>query len=156
MSPAFFWSSYSCWHYANDIESYSSLEYFFSSSFPLKEPWLALISCCLTAWSDQQRQPSNSVSNLLLIHWVKKACTVSKSFLYLSGWALTVVTSVETFHTWCHSAGIKLLILDQGLSVNIPWHIWQHTFPSSMPSSLCHMQTSAKLSWLLMQLHWKG
>ena len=49
MSPIFFWSSYNCWHCAVDIESYSSLEYFFNSIFPLKVPWLVLVFCHLAS-----------------------------------------------------------------------------------------------------------
>ena len=47
MVMAFFWSSYNFWCFAIDIESYSSLQYFFNSIFPLKVPWVVLVFCHL-------------------------------------------------------------------------------------------------------------
>ena len=85
MSPAFFQSSFTCCCYAINIESYSFLEYFFNSIFPLKVPPLLLVFCCMAGlvWAMYATFTSSVVCNLL-IYLVRKAITASKSLSYLS------------------------------------------------------------------------
>ena len=97
MSPAFFQSSNSCWCCdIIKIVSYSSLEYFFNSIFPLKVQCVALVLCYLAGLvCATEATFTLGVGAILLIYWVKKVTTVSKLFLYLSGCALTVATAVD-------------------------------------------------------------
>ena len=46
-SPALYQSSFNCCCSVVDIGSYSSLEHFLNSIFPLKVPWLGLVICHL-------------------------------------------------------------------------------------------------------------
>ena len=96
MSPALFLSSYNYWHCATDIESYSSLEYFFNSIFPLKVLQLALVFCLLAGLvCVTDATFTLGVGAFLSMYWVRKATTASKSFSYLSGCALTAATAVD-------------------------------------------------------------
>ena len=90
----FFESSYNCWCWAANIVSYSSYEYFFNSS--LKVPQLALVFCLLAGLVRGTFATFTlGVDAFLSIYWVKKVTTASKSFSYLSGCTLTVVTAVD-------------------------------------------------------------
>ena len=120
-SPALHLSSYNCCHCAFNIESYSSLEYFFNSIFPLEVPWLVLVFCHQASliWA-REATLTLGAGPLLLIYWMRNVTTASKFFSFCrvlpSLWQLLCTTC----HTWCNLTGIKLLILDQDLGTHIP------------------------------------
>ena len=77
-----------------DIKSFSSLEYFFNLICPLKVQWIAMVFYHLDGLVLLTEATFTlSICALLLIYWMRKVTTASKSFSYLS--ALSVVASVN-------------------------------------------------------------
>ena len=97
MSPALHWSSYNCYCYAVDMESYFSQRYCIESIFLLKVPWAVLISCHLP----DLVLPTGATITLSvgpqLMYCERKATTSSKSISYLSGFAFTAATAMNSF-----------------------------------------------------------
>ena len=135
-------------------------------NLPLKVPPVVMIFCHLVGllWPTEATFTLDD-GVLLLMYLVRMATTVLKSFSYLSGCAMTVVTAVDNlshilpfnmFHTF-----------DPG---SRPWYPYSIRFPRIMcyltcwviyiyqfhASSCCHTSTSAKPSQLLTLLHWHG
>ena len=84
--PALCWSSYKGCHCALDIQSYSSLEYYFNSIFPLKVPQTVLFFCLLVdlAWAIEATSTLD-VGYCLSLYWVSKSATASKSLYTYCG-----------------------------------------------------------------------
>ena len=121
ISLVFFWSSYRYWSCTIDIESYSSVEYFFNSIFPLKVSWVVMVFCHMAGlfWLTKATF-TLGVGALLLIYWLRNVTTLLKSFHTCLGVPLLRQLPWTTCHTCCHSTGIKLSILDWGLGIHNP------------------------------------
>ena len=83
MGLALFWSWYNCWSCATDIESYSSLEYFFNSTFPLKVLQLLLVFCLLAGLFWEMNATftlGDCAFSVNVLGWERKVMTASKFF----------------------------------------------------------------------------
>ena len=114
VSPAFFWSSYKCWHLVILFP-----EVFLLHNLSLESAMVS--SAALQVFSDWQMQPSHLVLVLSCQYtgwerwWLHPNPSCTCLGVPLLWWLL-----LTTCHTWCRSTGIKLLILDQGLGTHIP------------------------------------